>query len=161
MSNGYFIFVPNAVLLALFIVYLWQKRSLKSFDWLTFLAIALGIFLLGTVTVLVLNSRAEISGALKMTLIVIPGVIFVLFLLFLTRVITVEQVKSKFHLDERIAIMNAKSARNALVAVYLSSVIDLIITENINQEVLIAVLAASLLVYLASMVIYYYRGFGD
>jgi uncharacterized protein YpmS len=161
MSNNYFIFLPNAVLLALFIIFLWQKRSLKSFDWLTLIAISLGIILLGVVIVLFLNSRSNEVGPLEAILIAIPAVMLVLFLLFLTRVITVEKVKSKFHVDERITTMNAKSARNALVAVYLSSIIDLIITSDITKEVLLGILAASLVVYLASMVIYYFRGFGD
>jgi len=33
--------------------------------------------------------------------------------------VKVEKVQSKFHLDERINEINAKSARNALIAVYL------------------------------------------
>jgi hypothetical protein len=161
MSNNYWIILPNAVLLALFIIFLWQKRSLKSFDWLTLIAITLGIFLLGIVIVLFLNSRSNTSGLIDAVLIAIPAVMLVLFLLFLTRVITMEKVKSKFHLDERITTINAKSARNALVAVYLSSIIDLMISSDITKEVLLGILAASLVVYLASMVIYYYRGFGE
>ncbi|HEX7475969.1 MAG TPA: hypothetical protein VF318_08390 [Dehalococcoidales bacterium] len=161
MSNNYWIILPNAVLLALFIIFLWQKRSLKSFDWLTLIAITLGIFLLGIVIVLFLNSRSNASGLIDAVLIAIPAVMLVLFLLFLTRVITMEKVKSKFHLDERITTINAKSARNALVAVYLSSIIDLMISSDITKEVLLGILAASLVVYLASMVIYYYRGFGE
>jgi len=80
-------------------------------------------------------------------------------LLFLTRVLTVEKLKSRFHIDERIAAMNAKSARNALVVTYLNLIIDLIIFSSISQGLLLGILAVSLLVYLASMVIYYYRSF--
>ncbi len=161
MNNNYLIFLPDAILLALFIIFLWQKRSLKSFDWLTLIAITLGVFLLAAVVVLFLNGRSTPLGVREDVLIAIPAVMLVLFLLFLTRIITVERVKSKFHLDERITTMNAKSARNALVAVYLSSIINLIISIRVNKEMLFGILVASLVVYLASMVIYYYRGFGD
>jgi hypothetical protein len=161
MSNNYLIFLPDAVLLILFVIFLWQKRSLKSFDWLTLIAITLGVCLLGLVIALFLNNSETGRGAVEMVWIAIPAVMLILFLLFLTRVITVEKVKSKLHMDERITTMNAKSARNALVAVYLSSIIDLIISPDVTKEVLLGILAASLVVYLASMVIYYFRGFGD
>ncbi len=80
-------------------------------------------------------------------------------MLFLTRVVTVEKIKSKYHIDERISIMNAKSARNALAVTYLNLIIDLIIFPSVSKELLLGLLAISLLVYLASMFIYYYRSF--
>jgi hypothetical protein len=159
MDNDFIIFLPNIILLALFIAFLWQRHSLKSFDWVTLIAITLGISLLAIVIILILDSPSVESLPVQIVLIAIPSVIFVLFLLFLTRVITIEKVKSKLHFDERLTTMNAKSARNALVAVYLSSVIDLIIFASMSRVMLLAILGASLLVYLASMVIYYYRSF--
>jgi len=159
MNNDLVIFLPNIILLVLFIIFLWRHHSLKIFDWATFICFALGIFLLTIVTILIINSQAEEAAPLRIFLIAIPAVLFVLFLLFLTRVITVEKVKSKLHLDERITTMNAKSARNALVAVYLSSVIDLIIYSSMSKVLLLVILGVSLVVYLASLVIYYYRSF--
>ena len=158
MNNNFIIFLPNFILLILFILFLWRRNSLKNFDWATLICVTLGIFLLALVIWLILNSQAE-EGSIRILLIAIPAVIFILFLLFLTRVFTVEKMKSTFHFDERITIINAKSARNGLVAVFLSSVIYLLIYSNISRIMLLGILAASLIVYLASMVIYYYRSF--
>jgi low temperature requirement protein LtrA len=155
MNNDFIIFLPNIILLALFIIFLWRHHSLKNFDWATLICITLGISLLAIVIVLIIKSQPEEAVPLQILLITIPAVLFVLFLLFLTRVITIEKVKSKLHFDERITTMNAKSARNALVAVYLSSAIY----SNIDKILLLVILGVSLVVYLASMVIYYYRSF--
>jgi hypothetical protein len=159
MNSEFIIFLPNIILLALFIIFLWRHHSLKSFDWATLICITLGVSLLAVITMLFIKSQPAEGGSLRMVLIAVPAVFFVLFLLFLTRVLTVERVKSKFHFDERITTINAKSARNALVAVYLSTIIDLITFSEISKMLLLVILAASLVVYLASMVIYYFRGF--
>lgn len=159
MNNNFIIFLPNIILLVIFILFLWQRRSLKSFDWVTLAAITLGTTLLAIIIVLILDSRSVESLPIQIILIAIPAVVFVLFLLFITRVITVEKMKSRFHFDERLTAMNAKSARNALVAIYLSSVIDLIIYSSMSRMMLLGILGVSLAVYLASMVIYYYRSF--
>jgi hypothetical protein len=78
-------------------------------------------------------------------------------LLFITRVLTVEKVKTRLHFDERLTTVNAKSARNALVATYLSAVINLILFPDITRAWLLGILAFSLVVYLISLVIYHYR----
>ena len=158
MNNDFIVFLPNIILLVLFILFLWRRNSLKNFDWATLICITLGVFLLAIVILLILNGQPE-ENTWRVFLIAIPAVILVLFLLFLTRVFTVEKIKSKLHFDERITSINAKSARNALVAVFLSSVIYLLIYSNISRVMLLGILAASLIVYLASMVIYYYRSF--
>jgi FlaA1/EpsC-like NDP-sugar epimerase len=158
MDNEFFIFLPIIILLLLFIIYVWRRHSLKNFDWATLICIALGVCLLTIVIMLILNSRPDM-GSERFLLIAIPVVMLILFLLFLTRIVTVEKMKSKLHMDERITIINAKSARNALVAVFLSSAIYLLIYPNISNTILLGILAASLIVYLASMVIYYYRDF--
>lgn len=156
MNNGFLIFAPNLVLLLLFILYLWHRQSLKYFDWMTMACITLGISLLALVVTFILNNQAA-TGFLKILLIIVPALSFVLFLLFLTRVITVEQVKAKIRMDERITTINAKSARNALVGVYLSTLINLIIFSNINTLLLFEILGISLAIYLSSMVIYYFH----
>jgi hypothetical protein len=159
MDNNLIVFLSNIILLALFIIFLWRRRSLKNFDWVTLICISLGVALLAIIVVRIINSQSIQSGLEQGLLIAVPAVMFVLFLLFLTRIITVEKMKSKLHFDERMTIANAKSARNALAAVYLSTVIDLIINTNISRELLLVILAVSLVVYLASMIIYYYRSF--
>jgi|WetSurMetagenome_2_1015567.scaffolds.fasta_scaffold692396_2 hypothetical protein len=159
MNNELIIFVPNIILLALFVIFLWRRHSLKNFDWATLVCITLGVSLLAVIIVLFMRSQTAEGGSLRMVLIAVPALAFVLFLLFLTRVLTVEKVKSKFHFDERITTMNAKSARNALAAVYLSITIDLITFSDISTVLLLVILAVSLVVYLASMLIYYFRSF--
>jgi hypothetical protein len=159
MNSELMILVPNIILLALFIIFLWRHHSLKNYDWVTLVCITLGVSLLGVITVLVIRNQTEEGGAWRIVLIAIPVVLFVFFLLFLTRVLTMEKVKSKFHFDERISTMNAKSARNALVAVYLTAAVNLISFPDSSQVLLMAILGVSLVVYLASMVIYYFRSF--
>lgn len=160
MSDGFLIFVPNLILLALFIIYIWHRQSLKNFDWATLICITLGIALLALVIWLILRNQPE-TGPLQILLIAVPALVFVLFLLFLTRVVTLEQIKSRLRMDERITTINAKSARNALLAVYLGTFISLTISSSIGTLLLLEILGVSLIVYLASMVIYYfyYRSF--
>jgi hypothetical protein len=158
MNNDFIVFLPDIILLILFIIFLWRRHSLKNFDWATLICITLGIFLLALVVWQILSNQPE-SGALRGLLIAVPAVIFIFFLLFLTRIFTVEKMKARLHFDERITTINAKSGRNALVAVFLSSVIYLLMYADINRVMLLGILAASLVVYLASMIIYYYRSF--
>jgi hypothetical protein len=159
MNDQFILFLPNIILLALFILFLWRRHSLKYFDWVTLICITLGVSLLAVIIVLIINNQPPGESSLRMPLIAVPAIFLVLFLLFLTRVLTVEKVKSKLRLDERITTINAKSARNALVAVYLSITLDLIAFSEISQMLLLVILGVSLAVYLASMVIYYFRSF--
>jgi hypothetical protein len=160
MSRDFLIFIPNIILLILFVIYLWlwRRRSLKNFDWVTFGCIILGVSLLTIVILLILKNHPA-AGPVQILLIAVPTLVFVLFLLFLTRIVKVEKVKSKFHLDERINEINAKSARNALIAVYLGVLINIIIYSSISMVLLLEIIGVSLAVYLASLVIYYYRTF--
>ena len=159
MSNGVTIFVPNVILLALFVVFLWRRRSLKGFDWVALLTIALGVSLLAIIATRIIQSPNTDSKLLQIGLFSIPTLIFILYLLFITRVFRVETVKSKLHFDERLTTVNAKSARNALVATYLSAVVNLILFPDITRTWLLWILAFSLVVYLVSLVIYNRRSF--
>jgi hypothetical protein len=153
------VFLPNIILLVVFIIFVWRRHSIKHFDWLTLITICLGVALLAIVIQRVLAGSASQSAVAQAVLIAIPTIILVLFLLFLTRVLTVEKMKSRLHFDERMTLINAKSARNALVAIFLCSTIDLIIYSDMTKNLLLGILGISLIVYLASMVIYYYRSF--
>ncbi len=159
MNSDVMVFLPNIILLALFIIYVWSRHSIKNFDWLMLITICLGVGLLAIVIQRVLGGAATQTAIVQSVLIAIPTVILVLFLLFLTRVLTVEKMKSKLHVDERLTFINAKSARNALVAIFLCSVVDLIIYPDMTKNLLLGILGVSLIVYLASMIIYYYRSF--
>ena len=117
------------------------------------------VALLALVIQRVLAGSVSQSAVAQSVLIAIPTIILVLFLLFLIRVLTVEKMKSRLHFDERMTLINAKSARNALVSIYLCSLIDLIIYPDITKPLLLGILGVSLIVYLASMIIYYYRSF--
>jgi hypothetical protein len=159
MNNDLIDFLPIILISALFIIFIWRRHALGKFDWLTLAAIILGASLLANVIVLILDTRSTETIPVQIILIVIPVLIFGLFSLFVIRIITVEKMKAKFHMDERMTIINVKSARNALVAVYLDLIIDVIVYPNISRELLLGILGASLVVYLASLVIYYYRSF--
>jgi hypothetical protein len=159
MNSDVMVFLPNVILLILFIVFIWSRHSIKNFDWLMLITSCLGVALFAIVVQRVLGGSATQSTVAQAVLIAIPTVILVLFLLFLTRVLTVEQMKSKLHFDERIALINAKSARNALVAIFLCSVVDLIIYPDMTKNLLLGILGISLIAYLTSMIIYYYRSF--
>jgi hypothetical protein len=159
MSNSVLIFVPNLILLALFIIILWRRRSLKGFDWIAFITIALGVSLLAIVATRIIQNPATASKLLQIGLFLIPTIIFILYLLFIFRVLTVERVKNKLHFDERLITLNAKSARNALVATYLSAVVNLILFPDISRMWLLGILVFGMLVYLVSLLIYHYRSF--
>jgi low affinity Fe/Cu permease len=159
MNNGVVIFVPNLILLALFIIFLWRRRSLKGFDWVALITIALGVTLLAIVATRIIQSPNTDSKLLQVGLFLVPTVIFILYLLFIFRVLTVETVKTKLHFDERLTAVNAKSARNALVATYLSAVVNLILFPDIARVWLLGILAFGLVVYLVSLIIYHYRSF--
>jgi hypothetical protein len=159
MNNSVLIFVPNLILLALFIIILWRSRSLRGFDWVAFITIALGVSLLAIVAARIIQSPNTDSKLLQIGLFLIPTIIFILYLLFIFRVLTVERVKNKLHFDERLITINAKSARNALVATYLSAVVNLILFPDISRAWLLGILVFGMLVYLVSLVIYHYRSF--
>ena len=160
MNNDFLIFVPDIIILVLFIIYLWlwRRQSLKDFDWVTLGCVTLGVSLLTIVIVLILRNH-PVAVPVQILLIAVPTLIFILFLLFLTRIVKVEKITSKFHLDERLTNINAKSARNALAAIYLSALINIIVFSAISTALLLEILGVSLAVYLASIVIYYYRNF--
>jgi hypothetical protein len=159
MDNNFSVFLPDIILLLLFVFFLWRRHSLRAFNWLTLACIALSLVLLAVVIWQVLDKQADQAVWLRALLIALPVIVYAFFLLFLTQVLTVEKMQSKFHFDERITTANAKSARNALIAVYFLSVIDLLIYSSFSRVMLLGILVASLVVYLVSMVIYYYRSF--
>ncbi len=159
MNDGIINYLPIILLSALFIIFLWRRQYLGKFDWVTFLAIFISLLLLANVIILILDRRSEATNGLQVLLIAIPVIILVVFLLFVLRVLTVEKLKNRFRIDERLTTINVKSARNALAAVYLNLVLDLIIYSSISNNLLVGILVSSVVVYLASMVIYYYRSF--
>ncbi len=159
MNDGIINYLPIILLSALFIIFLWRRHYLGKFDWVTFLAIFISLLLLANVIILILDRRSEATNGLQVLLIAIPVIILVVFLLFVLRILTVEKLKNRFRIDERLTTINVKSARNALAAVYLNLVLDLIIYSSISNNLLVGILVSSVVVYLASMVIYYYRSF--
>jgi hypothetical protein len=157
MNNGVVIFLPNLILLAIFIIFLWRRRSLKGFDWVALVTIILGVSLLAVIATRIIQSPDTDSKLWQVGLFLIPTLVFILYLLFIARVLRVEKVKTRLHLDERLTSVNAKSARNALVAVYLSAVINLILFPDISRLWLLGILVFSLIIYLISLVIYHNR----
>jgi hypothetical protein len=158
MDNDVVIFLPNIILLAIFVIFLWRRRSLKGFDWVALITIALGVSLLSIIALRIIQSPDTDSKVLQIGLFVIPTLIFILYLLFITRILSVEKVKTKLHFDERLTTVNAKSARNALVATYSSAVVNLILFPDITRMWLLGILGFGMVVYLVSLVIYHRRG---
>ncbi len=159
MENNALAIWPNIILFGIFIVFLWARHSARGFNWVNWLAIALGVALIVIISLLVIDNPSFSSGLIQGLLILLTVIIFAVFVLFLTRVITVEKLKKSWRFDERITAANVKSARNALMAVYLSAIIDLLVFPDFSKLMLIGILALSAVVYLASMLIYYYRSF--
>ncbi|HSW56952.1 MAG TPA: hypothetical protein VLH15_00960 [Dehalococcoidales bacterium] len=157
MNNDVVVFLPNIILLAIFIIFLWRRHSLKGFDWVALVTIILGGALLALVAARIIYSPDPDNRILQIVLFLIPVLVFVIYLFFIFRLLPFEKIKTRLHFDERMNTVNSKSARNALAAVYSSSVINLILYPQISRSGLAIILVFSLLVYLVSLVIYHRR----
>jgi dipeptide/tripeptide permease len=78
MNDGLTIFLPNLILLAIFIIFLWRRRSLKGFDWVALITICLGVSLLALLATRIIQSPDTDSKLLRIILLIIPSVIFIL-----------------------------------------------------------------------------------
>ena len=77
MNRDFLVFAPNIILLVLFIIYLWlwRRRSLKEFDWVTFGCMILGISLLTIVILLILKNHPS-AGPVQILLIAVSNSFF-------------------------------------------------------------------------------------
>ena len=73
MNNDFIVFLPNIILLLLFIIFLWRRHSLKNFDWVTLICITLGVFLLAIIIVSILQSQSTGVGLLSSPIDCHPG----------------------------------------------------------------------------------------
>ena len=103
---------------------------------------------------LIAASGIEIFPSTLVGIIVVAlvGVVFILVILY--------QVlwprKQGIQVDERIAALTDKSARNGLIAIYLGLLI-VVLMDKLNTTALLAATGASLVIYFASYYLYRYR----
>ncbi len=129
------------------------KVSLNGYDWMTFFAIILGT------NVLLPAMKASGMNAPQW----LPITVSLMILLFLLVVILRKSGTGKPIIqrlgDERVNLIYAKSARNALFATYLIFFVHLLTTNanTIDTMWVVFTLAGGLLVLIASTFFYYYR----
>lgn len=103
---------------------------------------------------LIAASGIEIFPSTLVGIIVVAlvGVVFILVILY--------QVlwprKQGIQVDERIAALTDRSARNGLIAIYLGLLI-VVLMDKLNTTALLAATGASLVIYFASYYLYRYR----
>ena len=125
-----------------------MKRIFNLGDWTIGV---IGGLLVGN---LIAASGIEIFPSTLVGIIVVAlvGVVFILVILY--------QVlwprKQGIQVDERIAALTDKSARNGLIAIYLGLLI-VVLMDKLNTTALLAATGASLVIYFASYYLYRYR----
>ncbi len=160
MTNLIFQLLPILLLIIMYVFVFTRKGeiqrvkvSFRGHDWISFFAVILGATVLASAT-----------SALGLN---IPkpwlAIILVLFFIFLFVVVVRRARTGKTILkqmgDERINLIYAKSARNALFATYLAFFVHILITDadTLDTIWLVIILAAGLIVLIASIFFYYYR----
>jgi hypothetical protein len=129
------------------------KVSFRGHDWVTFFAAIFGA------TVLASAMSALGLNIPKPWLTAIPVLLFVfLFIIVVRRARTGKTILKRLG-DERVNLIYAKSARNALFATYLALFVHILITDadTLDTMWLVIMLAGGLIVLLASIFFYYYR----
>ena len=125
-----------------------MKRIFNLGDWTIGV---IGGLLVGN---LIAASGIEIFPSTLVGIIVVAlvGVVFILVILY--------QVlwprKQGIQVDERIAALTDRSARNGLIAIYLGLLI-VVLMDKLNTTALLAATGASLVIYFASYYLYRYR----
>ena len=126
----------------------WKKR-----DWISFATIILGAAFLGDLI------SMDIQRILPDTMLAfLPVTLFAILLILVLIMRKKGKIKPGAMVDERVEAINAKSARNTLLVTYLSLIILFFIDAgSLSRISLIIVLAAGLLVFIASIIFYSYR----
>ena len=161
MDNLIWAILPFILLIILYVFILTRKGEIqrlkvnfKGHDWLTYIAV---IF---AATVLASAMRAlglNIPPWLSLSIIfLVPLTVFVVVL----RKVRAGKPIIRRMGDERINMIYAKSARNALFATYLTFFVHILITDldTLDTTWLVMVLAGGLVVLFASLFFYYYKG---
>ena len=160
MSNLTWAMLPFALLAILYVLILTRKgeakrlgTSLGRHDWVTFLAAIMGG------TILSSSSRAiGISDEMQPVFTVIVfGIVAVVILVVVMRIRSRKPIVQPMG-DERVVQINAKSARNALLATYAVLFAHNLITDanTLDEKWLFLLVAAGLGVLIVSGFFYYY-----
>jgi len=123
-------------------------------DWVSLLATVFGGVALGQ---LMSQTMTTESYSHWMWLIVAPFLLVAILMLILPRSALREIIRPGASVDERVAAISSKSARNALVVTYLSLLILLIIDQDsIDRNLLIILPGSGLVVFYTSYFYYFY-----
>lgn len=149
------------ILIIPYFIFLVRKRSVEfapttfGLDRVSFLATVLGGAALG----LLLTRELTLHRlGLWTLLLVIPFMLVAILLLLLPRRVLLKVMRPGMVVDERVAAIGAKSARNALAATYLALVAFLVIDgDTLDRNSVVMLLGSGLLVFYASYMFYFYR----
>lgn len=162
MSNIVWAILPFVFIIAIYVLIFTRrgeferaKVSFRSSDWITYLAVVLGI------TALMSALRASGIGFPNAPwLVIIPILLIVIIVVIaLVRKARTGRAIVRMMGDERTEVIYAKSARNALFATYLGFLVILSVTnaDTVETQWLWILLASGLFVLIASLFFYYYR----
>jgi len=162
MSNVIWFILPLVLLLGFYIYIFTHKResermrvNLRHIDWITYFAVIFGAIVLWSA---MSTSGIRISNAPWIPLVPILLLAVILIISLVHKARTGRPI-IKIIGDERMEVIYAKSARNALFITYLALFVHLLITDEDTLETnwLLIVLASGLFVLIASSLFYYYK----
>lgn len=148
--------IISLVIAAPYIVFFFRRKSGEAspvgwgMDWVSLLATTFGGLAFG----FLMTWNTVLSFPLLIVL-VIPALLIGILMFFLPTKVKTEVMKP--NIDERVATISAKSARNALLVTYLVLVILLIADQASLKSTLLVLLPGSgLLVFYSSYLFYFY-----
>ena len=149
------------VALAVLLVTLTSKKQPRArtryWDFIALAAVFFGGFALVDLLGLAAGVKFALNDTItKIMLISFPTVLILFFLVYLALFFWKGGINSSVGDDERTEISHTKSARNALLATNLALFIYLGSSQTLNRSALIVVLFSGFVVYLASVLFYYY-----
>ncbi len=162
MGNLIWLILPLILFLAFYIFIFTRKReseimrvNLRRIDWITYFAAIAGAVVFSSA---MSEFGARIPESPWISMIPILLLAILLIIAFVRKAKTGRPIV-KIIGDERMEVIYAKSARNALFVTYLALFVHLLITDAdmLDTGWLLLVLASGLLVLIVSTLIYYYK----
>jgi len=152
--------VISILLITPYIIYQLRKKSGDGIwgnwglDWISLLATVFGSVALGQ---LMSQTMTVDSYSHWMWLIVAPFLLVAILMLILPRSAMKDIMKPGISVDERVATISSKSARNALMITYLGLLVLLIIGQDpIDRSLLVILPGSGLITFYASYFYYFY-----
>ena len=159
MAIAFWIII-SILIITPYVVFQLSKKSKDAIwvnwgmDWVSLLATVFGGVALGQ---LMSQTMTTESYSHWMWLIVAPFLLVAILMLILPRSAMKDIMKPGISVDERVATISSKSARNALMVTYLGLLILLIIDQDpIDRNLLMILPGSGLVVFYASYFYYYY-----